>query len=192
LPAIVQNADTGAVLMLGYMNSQALQLTLERERVVFFSRSRQTLWEKGETSGNTLDVVDIRIDCDADTLLVSARPRGPTCHEGTSSCFGDEPPSGAVKMAFLSQLQQIIAQRIQDAPEGSYTAKLYSQGPRRMAQKVGEEGVEVALAAIAQDNDELISECSDLIFHLMVLLHSRGLSLEQVAGELKKRHAARV
>ena len=191
LPAIVQHADTGAVLMLGYMNAEAFKLTRERGRAVFYSRSRKTLWEKGETSGNTLDVIDIRIDCDADTLLVTARPRGPTCHEGTTTCFGEERISTGVKLGFLGQLCAIIEQRIHDAPENSYTAKLYSRGTRRIAQKVGEEGVETALAAVAQGDDELLGESADLLFHLMVLLRARNLSLAQVANELEKRHAAR-
>jgi len=191
LPAIVQHADTGAVLMLAYMNAEALRATTERGRAVFYSRSRKALWEKGETSGNTLDVVDIRTDCDADTLLVTARPRGPTCHEGTTTCFGEERVSAAVKLGFLGQLAAIIEQRIHDAPENSYTAKLYSRGTRRVAQKVGEEGLETALAAVAQGDDELLGESADLLFHLMVLLRARNLSLEQVVNELEKRHAGR-
>ena len=191
LPAIVQHADTGAVLMLGYMNAEALNLTRERGRAVFYSRSRKTLWEKGETSGHALDVIDIRTDCDGDTLLITARPLGPTCHEGTTTCFGEERVSAAVKLGFLGQLQGIIERRIHDAPEHSYTAKLYSRGARRMAQKVGEEGVEVALAAVAQGDSELINESADLLFHLMVLLRARNLSLEDVVAELEKRHASR-
>ena len=191
LPAIVQHADTGAVLMLAYMNAEALKATRERGRAVFYSRSRQALWEKGETSGHTLDVVDIRTDCDADTLLVTARPRGPTCHEGTTTCFGEERVSTGVKLGFLGQLSAIIEQRIQDSPENSYTAKLYARGIRRIAQKVGEEGVETALAAVAQGDSELLGESADLLFHLMVLLRARSLSLEQVVNELEKRHATR-
>jgi phosphoribosyl-ATP pyrophosphohydrolase/phosphoribosyl-AMP cyclohydrolase len=191
LPAIIQHADTGAVLMLGYMNAAALQATQARGRVVFYSRSRQRLWEKGETSGHTLTVDAIRTDCDADTLLISARPLGPTCHEGTATCFGDAPVTGASRLGFLAELTGIIEQRITDAPEHSYTAKLFAGGPQRMAQKVGEEGVEVALAAVGQSDVRLVSESADLLFHLMVLLRSRNLSLAEVVSELAARHANR-
>jgi phosphoribosyl-AMP cyclohydrolase / phosphoribosyl-ATP pyrophosphohydrolase len=190
LPAIIQHADTGAVLMLGYMNAEALELTQTRGRVVFYSRSRQSLWEKGETSGNTLNVEAIRTDCDADTLLITARPLGPTCHEGTATCFGDELMTGATRLGFLPQLADIIEQRANVAPAHSYTAKLFAAGPARMAQKVGEEGVEVALAAVTQSDEKLLSECADLLFHLMVLLKSRKLGLEDVVRELAARHAA--
>jgi phosphoribosyl-AMP cyclohydrolase / phosphoribosyl-ATP pyrophosphohydrolase len=189
LPAVVQNADTGAVLMLGYMNRDALRNTLERGRVVFFSRSRKRLWEKGETSGHFLDVVDVRTDCDRDTLLVTARPQGPVCHVGTATCFGDEQPTHAERLAFLGALEGVIEHRIAERPEGSYTARLYAQGAKRIAQKVGEEGLEVALAAVAEANDKVIAESADLIFHLLVLLKSRGVSLERVARELEARHA---
>lgn len=190
LPAIIQHADTGAVLMLGYMNAQALKQTQVRGRVVFFSRSRQVLWEKGETSGHSLNVESIRVDCDADTLLITARPLGPTCHEGTSSCFGDLPVTAATRLGFLAQLAGVIEQRATQAPERSYTAKLFADGPKRMAQKVGEEGVEVALAVIAEPDDKLIGEAADLLFHLMVVLRSRNLHLEDVVKELAARHAA--
>jgi phosphoribosyl-ATP pyrophosphohydrolase/phosphoribosyl-AMP cyclohydrolase len=190
LPAIIQHADSGAVLMLGYMNAEALQLTRSRGRVVFYSRSRQTLWEKGETSGHTLNVEAIRVDCDADTLLITARPLGPTCHEGTATCFGEEALSGATRLGFLSQLAGIIEQRVTETPDRSYTAKLFAGGARRMAQKVGEEGVEVALAAVAESDDKLVSEAADLLFHLMVLLRGRQLKLEDVVAELTARHAA--
>ncbi|HEU4627722.1 MAG TPA: bifunctional phosphoribosyl-AMP cyclohydrolase/phosphoribosyl-ATP diphosphatase HisIE [Steroidobacteraceae bacterium] len=188
LPAVVQDADTGAVLMLGYMNRDALRTTFERGRVVFFSRSKQRLWEKGETSGNTLDLVEVRTDCDRDTLLVTARPRGPACHTGTATCFGDEKPSQAERLAFLGALEGVIEKRIADRPEGSYTARLYAQGAKRIAQKVGEEGLEVALAAVAEPDEKVIAESADLIFHLLVLLKSRGVSLERVARELEARH----
>jgi phosphoribosyl-ATP pyrophosphohydrolase/phosphoribosyl-AMP cyclohydrolase len=191
LPAIIQHADTGAVLMLGYMNAAALEATQARGRVVFYSRSRQRLWEKGETSGHTLHVEAIRADCDADTLLITARPRGPTCHEGTATCFGDAPLTGATRLGFLAELAGIIEQRITEAPEDSYTAKLFAGGPQRMAQKVGEEGVEVALAAVAQSDVKLLSESADLLFHLMVLLRSRNLNLAEVVSELAARHAER-
>jgi len=190
LPAIVQDADGGTVLMLGYMNREALRETLERRRVVFFSRSKQRLWEKGETSGHFLDLVDIVADCDDDTLLVTARPRGPACHLGTRSCFGDEARSAAERLAFLDRLATVIEARIADAPEASYTARLFAQGPRRIAQKVGEEGLEVALAAAAEGDENVVAEAADLLFHLLVLLRSRGLDLERVIGELEQRHRA--
>lgn len=191
LPAIIQDADTGAVLMLGYMNAEALAATQARGRVVFYSRSRQRLWEKGETSGHTLAVEAIRIDCDADTLLITARPLGPTCHEGTTTCFGDAALTGATRLGFLAQLTAIIEQRSHESADRSYTARLVAGGLARMAQKVGEEGVEVALAAVAQSDDKLVSESADLLFHLMVLLKAKNLQLEAVVKELAARHAAR-
>lgn len=189
LPAVVQHAETGAVLMVGYMNRDALRATLERRHVVFFSRSKNRLWEKGETSGNTLDLVDIRTDCDRDSLLVSARPRGPVCHVGAATCFGNESNTKAERLAFLGALEGVIEKRIADRPEGSYTARLYAQGAKRIAQKVGEEGLEVALAAVAETDEKVIAESADLLFHLLVLLKSRGVSLERVARELEARHA---
>jgi len=191
LPAIIQDADSGAVLMLGYMNAEALAATQARGRVVFYSRSRRTLWEKGETSGHTLNVEAIRTDCDADTLLITARPMGPTCHEGTTTCFGDTPVTGATRLGFLAQLAGIIEQRRGESADRSYTARLFAAGPARMAQKVGEEGVEVALAAVAETDDKLLSESADLLFHLMVLLRSRNLRLDDVVNELASRHAGR-
>lgn len=191
LPAIVQHAGSGAVLMLGYMNAEALAATLQRKRVVFYSRSKQRLWEKGETSGHTLDVVDIAGDCDADTILITALPRGPVCHTGTLTCFGDGPRTRAEKLAFLGTLQDIIAERATQQPESSYTAKLLASGQKRIAQKVGEEGLETALAGVAEPDDSLLGEAADLLFHLSVLLRSRGLTLEQVIDELVRRHAAR-
>ncbi|MBV8852003.1 MAG: bifunctional phosphoribosyl-AMP cyclohydrolase/phosphoribosyl-ATP diphosphatase HisIE [Sinobacteraceae bacterium] len=198
LPAVVQHAGTGEVLMLGYMNREALRETLSRRRVVFFSRSRQRLWEKGETSGNSLDLHDVRADCDGDALLVTATPRGPVCHRGTNTCFAadrtatDSGARGAERpLTFLTTLDQLIEQRIEAQPEGSYTAQLVSRGPRRVAQKVGEEGLEVALAAVGGSDAELISESADLLFHLLVLLKSRHLSLDDVVRELQSRHAAR-
>ena len=191
LPAIVQDAATGAVLMLAYMNREALQQTLLRGRVVFFSRSRQALWEKGETSGNSLKLVGIQADCDADTLLVSALPIGPACHRNTPTCFGDGKASEVPAVHFLGQLERVIAQRLTERPEDSYTARLHARGTRRMAQKVGEEGVEVALAATAGDDAELVSESADLLFHLALVLAARGLSLQHVAVELQARHQQR-
>ncbi len=197
VPAIVQHATTGSVLMLGYMDRAALSATLARDRVVFFSRSKRRLWEKGETSGNFLELVDVRADCDADTLLVSALPAGPVCHTGSATCFGDAPatdtsaPTAAAPPGFLWQLDQLIAQRIADAPESSYTARLYASGVRRIAQKVGEEGLEVALAGAGEPDASLVAESADLLYHLLVLLRSRGLSLAAVIAELQRRHEAR-
>ena len=188
VPAVVQDVDTGAVLMLAYMNREALEQTLARKRAVFYSRSKQRLWEKGETTGHTLDVVDVVADCDNDTLLVTARPRGPACHNGTLTCFGDEPRSGAGNISFLARLEAVIAQRATERPEDSYTAKLLDKGVARVAQKVGEEGVEVALAGVGGDEGKVIEESADLLFHLLVLLRARGLSLTQVVGKLESRH----
>ena len=188
LPAIVQHAQSGEVLMLGYMNAEALDVTQRTGHVTFFSRSKQRLWTKGESSGHVLALQTIRVDCDADTLLVQALPHGPTCHTGTSSCFGDEvrPPLG-----FLAELDALVAQRHAERPEGSYTTRLFEGGVRRIAQKVGEEGVETALAGVAQGDEELLGEAADLLFHLSVLLRARGLSLTNVAALLAKRHAAK-
>ena len=191
LPAVVQDYHTGRVLMLGYMNQAALAHTLESKQVTFFSRSKQRLWTKGESSGHVLQLVDIHVDCDHDTLLVTADPIGPTCHTGTLTCFGDEPVTLAERLGFLGKLEAVLAQRIADKPEGSYTARIWSQGKTRMAQKVGEEGVEVALAAVTQEDDRLISESADLLYHLALLLKSRSLSLADVVGELEQRHAAK-
>ena len=190
LPVVVQHSQSGAVLMLGYMNEAALIATLERRRVVFFSRSKQRLWEKGEQSGNTLDVIDIFADCDRDTLLVLALPRGPVCHTGTLSCFGDASRTAVAPLAFLAELQQIVAHRIATRPAGSYTTKLLDEGVRRIAQKVGEEGLEVALAGAGENDAALIAEAADLLFHLSVLLQARGLDLPSVVSELQQRHRA--
>jgi phosphoribosyl-AMP cyclohydrolase / phosphoribosyl-ATP pyrophosphohydrolase len=191
LPAVVQHADTGSVLMVGYMNREALRETLSRHHVIFFSRSKQRLWEKGETSGHFLELDQIRTDCDRDALLVTARPLGPVCHEGTATCFGDEPITKGERFAFLSTLEGVIEQRIADSPTGSYTARLFAEGPKRIAQKVGEEGIEVALAAAVEPDEKVVSESADLIFHLLVLLRSRGLSFQSVVAELQSRHAAK-
>jgi phosphoribosyl-AMP cyclohydrolase / phosphoribosyl-ATP pyrophosphohydrolase len=191
LPAVVQDAQTSQVLMLGYMNRDALRETLANKRVTFYSRSKARLWTKGETSGHFLDVVNVAADCDNDTLLITARAHGPTCHNGTQSCFGDQINSESRQLAFLNRLESVIAQRLADRPEGSYTARLWAQGPTRIAQKVGEEGVEVALAAVTQADDRLISESADLLFHLALLLKSRNLSLNAVVHELERRHAAK-
>jgi phosphoribosyl-ATP pyrophosphohydrolase/phosphoribosyl-AMP cyclohydrolase len=191
LPAIVQHAQTGAVLMLAYMNREALRTTLAEQRAVFYSRSRQQLWVKGATSGNTMQVLDVHQDCDGDTLLVSALPAGPACHNGTATCFGDDTHSDAERLSFLGELEQIIAGRIADNPEGSYTAALYARGVRRMAQKVGEEGLEVALAAAGEPEAQLVGESADLLYHLLLLLRARQLRLQDVVTELRERHASR-
>jgi len=188
VPAIVQDADTGAVLMLAYMNREALAQTLARKRAVFYSRSKQRLWEKGESTGHTLDVVDVVADCDNDTLLVTARPRGPACHNGTLTCFGDESRSAATNIAFLAKLEGVIAQRATLKPESSYTAKLLDKGVGRVAQKVGEEGVELALAGASEGDDKVVEEAADLLFHMLVLLRARGVSLSQVVRQLESRH----
>jgi phosphoribosyl-ATP pyrophosphohydrolase/phosphoribosyl-AMP cyclohydrolase len=191
LPAIVQDARSGKVLMLGYMNAQALGVTLDSKRVTFFSRSKNRLWTKGETSGNHLALVAVTADCDNDSLLVTANPEGPTCHTGSESCFGNDVIPQGSNLAFLARLESVIAQRIAEKPEGSYTARLWAQGPTRIAQKVGEEGVEVALAAVTQSDDRLVGESADLLFHLALLLKSRNLSLEDAVTELAQRHAAK-
>ncbi|HTW38607.1 MAG TPA: bifunctional phosphoribosyl-AMP cyclohydrolase/phosphoribosyl-ATP diphosphatase HisIE [Steroidobacteraceae bacterium] len=189
LPAVVQHAGSGAVLMVGFMNADAVRATLERGRVVFFSRTRQRLWEKGETSGHGLELVEIASDCDADTLLVTAWPQGPVCHTGARTCFGAEPLIPAERIAFLSELERIVAARCRDRPDASYTARLLGKGPRSVAQKVGEEGLEVALAGFAEGDERLIAEAADLLFHLIVLLASRKLPLARVVAELEARHS---
>lgn len=182
LPAIVQHAVTGAVLMLAYMNRAAYTETLACGEAVFFSRSRGRLWRKGETSGNVLKVVEITADCDADTLLVRAQPAGPTCHLGTTSCFGARPVA-----TLLDELEGVIDTRLAERPEDSYVARLAAAGPARAAQKLGEEGVETALAAVTRDDEGLAEESADLLFHLLVLLRIRGLSLENVLAKLAAR-----
>jgi len=191
VPAIVQDASSGAVLMLGYMNREALAATATTGRVTFWSRSKGRLWTKGETSGHFLEVCSICADCDRDTLLILAQSVGPACHLGTATCWGaDAPRSLAQRLEFLGRLEQIIAQRIADPPPGSYTAKLVEQGLNRVAQKVGEEGVELALAAVTQDDEAVIGEAADLVYHTALLLKAKGLSLTQVAAELESRHAS--
>lgn len=185
LPAIVQDADTGRVLMLGYMDREALRVTLSGGHVAFHSRSRQRLWIKGESSGHVLDVVSVEADCDADSLLVLARPHGPTCHLGRTSCFPAAPAD------FLAELEALVVQRDRERPADSYTTRLLEGGVRGIAQKVGEEGVETALAAVAQSDAELAGESADLLYHLIVLLRARGLSLAAVIDVLRERHAPR-
>ena len=184
-PAIVQDADTLQVLMLGYMNAESLAKTQETGLVTFWSRSRGELWTKGGTSGNTLSLVSVDVDCDADTLLVKARPAGPTCHNGTVSCFGD---TGAEGAGFLAYLEQVIAGRDGGDAETSYTAKLLGKPIHKVAQKVGEEGVETALAATSEGDAELAGEAADLLYHLLVLLRKRGLGLRDVVEVLRRRH----
>jgi phosphoribosyl-ATP pyrophosphohydrolase/phosphoribosyl-AMP cyclohydrolase len=191
LPAVVQDARSGAVLMLGFMNRDALRTTLAEKRVTFWSRTRQRLWTKGETSGNWIEADSVTMDCDRDTLLVLGRPAGPVCHTGAPDCFPGHPTTVATDLAFLERLEGIISARIADAPESSYTAKLHARGPQRIAQKVGEEGLEVALAAVGGDDSQVVGESADLVFHLLLLLRSRGLSLRDVVRELEQRHAAR-
>jgi phosphoribosyl-ATP pyrophosphohydrolase/phosphoribosyl-AMP cyclohydrolase len=192
LPAIVQHARTGKVLMLAYMNEEALRLTLSTGRVVFYSRSRDRLWTKGETSGHYLNVIDVSTDCDSDSILVLADPLGPTCHKGTESCFANAAPTDLQRVAFLPVLEATIAHRIAEKPVGSYTARLLAEGPNRIAQKIGEEGVETALAAVTRDDAGVLSECADLLYHVMVLLKSRNLELADLVDELRSRHGSRV
>ncbi len=186
VPAIVQHFATGEVLMLGYMNVDALAATRASGCVTFWSRSKRRLWKKGETSGHVLAVKSIRPDCDRDALLIEAEPRGPTCHLGMSSCFGADakPP-----LAFLAKLDGLVARRHAERPAGSYTTRLFEAGTRRIAQKVGEEGVETALAGAGQDDAALLGEAADLVYHLIVLLRARGMSLADVAAVLEKRHS---
>jgi phosphoribosyl-ATP pyrophosphohydrolase/phosphoribosyl-AMP cyclohydrolase len=191
-PAIVQDAGNGAVLMMGYMNREALAATTATGRVTFWSRSKGRLWTKGETSGHFLDVRSVAADCDRDTLLILAEPTGPACHLGTATCWGQRAPqSDAQRLGFLSTLENIIAQRIATRPEDSYTAQLLAGGVRRIAQKVGEEGLELALAAVAQSDEEIIGEAADLLYHSLLLLKVKGLSLAQIVAELAARHAQR-
>lgn len=185
VPAVVQDADTLQILMLGYMNAEALQKTFDSGLVTFFSRSKNRLWTKGETSGDTLRLVQILADCDEDALLVTARPNGPTCHTKTTSCFGMEDAPG---IGFLGQLAAIVADRAKADPADSYTARLMHKGIAKIAQKVGEEGLETALAGRAGDLDELHGEAADLLYHLTVLLMARDTSLEAVLDVLRDRH----
>lgn len=185
VPAIIQDARSELVLMLGYMNPESFEKTLETGKVTFFSRSRQELWTKGETSGNYLNYVSHAIDCDKDTVLIKAVPVGPTCHEGTASCFSDQDITG---IGFLSYLEDLVEARKTADADSSYTAKLL-QGPlRRAAQKVGEEGVETALAAVAETEEKLTSEAADLLYHLIVLLRAKDVSLDNVIATLRERH----
>ncbi len=202
VPAIIQDADTKTVLMLGYMNQEALQKTLDTKKVTFWSRSRNCLWTKGETSGNYLHMVDIKLDCDNDTLLVKAHPDGPTCHTGTDTCWGESNQNEKFKvrseksgcenydnpLLFLSDLQNFIEKRHEEMPEGSYTTSLFKDGLNRMAQKVGEEALELVIEACNGTDERMIYEGSDMLYHLIVLLTSKGLRIEQMAKELQERH----
>jgi phosphoribosyl-ATP pyrophosphohydrolase/phosphoribosyl-AMP cyclohydrolase len=185
VPVIVQDAQTNVVLMLGFMNEKAYQATVESGKVTFFSRTKQRLWTKGETSGNFLHVVKILADCDHDTLLIKANPVGPACHTGAETCFGESNREG---FFFLQYLQDFITRRFNEKPEGSYTTSLFNEGVNRMAQKVGEEAVETVIEATNGTDDQFIYEASDLIYHLIVLLTGKGFSIEDLAKELKKRH----
>lgn len=182
LPAVVQDARTLRVLMVGWMDRDALAATLDGGKVTFFSRSKGRLWTKGESSGHVLELVSVQVDCDADTLLVQAVPHGPTCHLMRASCFPGAPAS------LLAELDALVEARERERPEGSYTTRLFESGLRRIAQKVGEEGVETALAAVAQDEEALAGEAADLVFHLLVLLRARGMGLEDVLSVLRRRH----
>lgn len=195
VPAIIQDADTKNVLMLGYMNQEALEKTLDTKKVTFWSRSRNCLWTKGETSGNFLHLVDIKVDCDNDTLLVKAHPDGSTCHTGTDTCWGEENKAAEGchagsdnPLLFLSDLQDFIEKRHEEMPEGSYTTSLFKDGLNRMAQKVGEEALELVIEACNGTDERMIYEGSDMLYHLIVLLTSKGLRIEQMAKELQERH----
>ncbi len=186
VPAIVQDADTRRVLMLGYMNREAYLKTIETRLVTFWSRSRAKLWTKGETSGNFLRLVEIKIDCDGDTLLVKARPDGPTCHTGSDTCWGET--NSANPLLFLSELSDFIERRKREMPAGSYTTSLFQDGLNRMAQKVGEEALELVIEAVGGSNERLVYEGSDMLYHLIVLLTDKGLRIEDLAKELAARH----
>ena len=195
VPAIIQDANTKNVLMLGYMNQEAFDKTLATKKGTFWSRSRNCLWTKGETSGNFLNLVDMKIDCDNDTLLVRAIPDGPTCHKGTDTCWGEENTVqqgsallGDNPLLFLTELQDFINRRHEEMPEGSYTTSLFKDGINRIAQKVGEEALEAVIEATNGTKEKLVYEASDMIYHLIVLLTSKGLRIEDVASELAKRH----
>ena len=188
VPAIIQDATTRNVLMLGFMNEEAYQKTVETGHVTFWSRTRQTLWTKGETSGHFLNLVDMKVDCDNDTLLVKVHPIGPTCHNGTDTCWGEENKMEDNPLLFLTELQDFINKRKEEMPEGSYTTKLFHDGINKIAQKVGEEALETVIEATNGTSEHLIYEASDLLYHLIVLLAEKGMRIEDVATELHKRH----
>ncbi|GHT54168.1 histidine biosynthesis bifunctional protein HisIE [Bacteroidia bacterium] len=185
IPAIIQDDQTNKVLMLGFMNEEAWAKTQETGKVTFFSRSKQRLWTKGEESGNFLYVVSMNEDCDRDTLLVKVNPAGPVCHTGSDTCFNE---TNVEDILFLKYLQDFILSRRREMPEGSYTTSLFSKGIERMAQKVGEEAVETVIEALTGNDDRLLYESSDLLYHLIVLLTYKGFRIEDLAKELKKRH----
>ena len=187
VPAVVQDNQTQKVLMVGFMNADAVSKTLETRQVTFFSRTKNRLWTKGEESGNFLNVVSVLIDCDNDTLLVKANPVGPVCHTGADTCFEENNSKGDIQ--FLSYLQDVIDQRKRDMPEGSYTTSLFTKGTRKITQKVGEEAVETIIGAMANDDENFLYESADLIYHLMVLLTHKGFRIEDIAAELKSRHS---
>ena len=186
VPAIIQDATTKNVLMLGFMNQEAYDKTVATKHVTFWSRTRNTLWTKGETSGHFLNLIDMKIDCDNDTLLVRVSPIGPTCHTGTDTCWGEDNESNP--LLFLTELQDFINKRKQEMPEGSYTTSLFTKGINKIAQKVGEEALETVIEATNGTNDNLVYEASDLLYHLLVMLTEKGLRIEDVALELQKRH----
>lgn len=186
MPVIVQDAQTRQVLMLGYMTCDALDKTIATGKVTFFSRTRQELWTKGETSGNFLTLVSLYADCDQDTILVLVQPQGPTCHTGEISCFVGDSPS---PVSFLSELSALVHERNIQRPEGSYTTKLFESGKSRISQKVGEEGVELALAHMEGNAENILNEAADLVYHTVVLLENSGLSLDKVCKILQERHA---
>ena len=183
IPVIIQDEQTLEVLMLGYMNEEAYQKTLDENRVTFFSRSKNRLWTKGEESGNFLEVKNISLDCDQDTLLIMAKPAGPTCHTGSRSCFSTD-----YNQNFVFELEQIIADRYENPVEGSYIGKLRRKGLNKIAQKVGEEGVETVIAALNETEEDLINEASDLVFHLLVLLKEKNIGLKHISKNLEQRH----
>ncbi|MBQ0090498.1 MAG: bifunctional phosphoribosyl-AMP cyclohydrolase/phosphoribosyl-ATP diphosphatase HisIE [Prevotellaceae bacterium] len=186
VPAIIQDADTKNVLMLGFMNEEAYKKTIELQKVTFFSRTKNRLWTKGEESGHFLNVVDIKNDCDNDTLLITVHPQGPTCHTGADTCWGEKNDKNP--LLFLTELQNFIEKRHEEMPEGSYTTSLFKDGLNRMAQKVGEEALEAVIEAVNGTDERLIYEGSDMLYHLIVLLTSKGLRIEDLATELAERH----
>lgn len=190
VPVVAQNIDSGEVLMVAWANREAVNASLVRGRAVFWSRSRQQLWEKGETSGHTLTISSIHADCDQDTLLMLVRPNGAACHTGAMTCFSDAPLTQGGPYGFLATLDHVVDQRLHSTDSTSYTARLIAEGPKRLAQKVGEEGVETALALSSGSNDEARSEAADLLFHLIVALKARGMTLTDVIDELNRRHRA--
>ena len=186
VPAIIQDANTKNVLMLGFMNKEAYDKTVATGKVTFWSRSRNCLWTKGETSGNYLELVNIQNDCDNDTLLVKAIPHGPTCHTGTDTCWGEENTDNP--LLFIGELQDFIEKRHEEMPEGSYTTRLFNDGIKKIAQKVGEEALESVIEAVDGDNDKMVYEVADMMYHLLVMLTAKGLRIEDIANDLAKRH----